>query len=93
MVDNHRLISSIVELKARTQSSIEDQTEWRIKLVENKCNVVLTFLKSSSKYDYYFDSGSLRHMTWEKSYLSDLKLVSTRKVTFGDGVSCKIVLN
>lgn len=27
-----------------------------------------------------------------KSYLSDLKLVSIEKVTFGDGVSCKIVL-
>lgn len=38
---------------------------WRVKSVHTKCNVVLTSLKSSTKGDWYFDTGSSRHMIGE----------------------------
>ena len=35
------------------------------------CHVAYTFMKAVTTNDWYFDSGCLRHMTGEKSYLSD----------------------
>ena len=56
-----------------------------------KYNVVLTFLRSFTRGDWYVDSGSLHHMTGEWSFLSNLKPVSAGKVMFGDGAIGKII--
>lgn len=59
--------------------------------MKNMCNVVLTSFRSSRKGDWYFGSESSRHMIGEKTYLSELKSISLGKVTFGDGVTRKII--
>lgn len=53
--------------------------------------VVLTLFRSSTKEDWYFDSGSSKHMAGEMSYKTDLKTIGLGQVTFGDGVIRTIV--
>lgn len=76
---------------SKTQRIPIVKREWRVKNVRISCNVVLTSFKSSTKVDWYFDSGSYRHMIGEKNYLSNLKYVNAGKVTFGDKATSKIV--
>lgn len=63
---------------------------WRVKNNLGLCNVVLTSFGSSTKRDWYFDSGNSRHMTGDKNYISYLKVVGFRQVTFGEGATRKI---
>lgn len=49
-----------------------------------------TFLRVSSREDWYFDSGFSRHVTGVKSYLKELKPYSKDFVTFGDGIKGRI---
>ncbi|TYK29875.1 gag-pol polyprotein [Cucumis melo var. makuwa] len=64
---------------------------WRAKEVQNKCNVELTSFRSSAKENWYFDGGSSKHMTGEKNYIPNLKVISSQEVRFGDGAFSKIV--
>ncbi|PNX93845.1 gag-protease polyprotein, partial [Trifolium pratense] len=50
-----------------------------------------TSLRTSSREDWYFDSGCSRHMTGIGKFLVDLKSYSTSFVTFGDGAKGEIV--
>ena len=42
-------------------------------------------MKAVTTDDWYFDSGCSRHMTREKSYLSDYQNMPDGYVSFGDG--------
>lgn len=49
------------------------------------CLIAHTSLRVSSREECYFDSGCLRHITKEKTYLEEWKSYSNSDVTFGDG--------
>ena len=48
--------------------------------------VVLTSLKAKAKQRWYVDSGSSRHMIWNKHLLKNIQQCSLNCATFGDGV-------
>ncbi|XP_073130154.1 uncharacterized protein [Henckelia pumila] len=58
---------------------------------KSSCNVVYTYLKINVAGHWYFDSGSSRHMTGLKKYLSDYVEQDKGKVTYGGGANGKIV--
>ncbi|XP_073151972.1 uncharacterized protein [Henckelia pumila] len=58
---------------------------------KSSCNVVYTSLKTNVAGHWYFDSGSSRHMTGLKKYLSDYVEQDKGKVTYGGGANGKIV--
>ena len=45
-----------------------------------------TSLKVNVEQKWYFDSGSSRHMTCNKEFLTNLQHCNLESVTFGDGV-------
>lgn len=57
----------------------------------SRWNVILTSFRTSTKVYWFFDSESSEHMTGDKSYIYNLKAVGSKKVTFGDGATGKIV--
>ncbi|CAA0810072.1 Unknown protein, partial [Striga hermonthica] len=48
-------------------------------------------LRTSLEGKWYLDSGCSRHMTGEPSYLMNIQSSSNGEVTFGDGVSNKVI--
>ncbi|XP_073132255.1 uncharacterized protein [Henckelia pumila] len=58
---------------------------------KSSCNVVYTSLKTNVAGHWYFDSGSSRHMTGLKKYLSDYVEQDKGKVTYRRGANGKIV--
>lgn len=64
---------------------------WKVKNSSGLCNIVLTLFRSSTKGDWYFDSGNSRHMTGDKNYISKLKVVGSGQVTFDNDAIGKIV--
>lgn len=83
-------------LKRKDGKHIQAMKEWKPKPVVNSF-IYHTYLRVSSKEDWYFDSGCSRHMTGEKKYLEELKSYSNSYVTFDDGTNgiikgiCKMV--
>ncbi|KAI3456997.1 hypothetical protein Pfo_013660 [Paulownia fortunei] len=51
-----------------------------------RCNVANISLKVSPCESWYFDSGCYRHMTSNKSNISNFQSIEKGRVTFGDGV-------
>ncbi len=68
---------------------VETKKEWKPK-EEDVSLIAHTSFRSSSKKNWYFDSGCSRHMTGVEKFLMDLKSYSTSSVTFGDGVKGEI---
>ncbi|WJX67153.1 hypothetical protein P8452_51646 [Trifolium repens] len=64
--------------------------EWRPKS-ENVGLIAHTSLRTSSREDWYFDSGCSRHMTGVETYLKNLKGYASSSVTFGDGAKGEIL--
>src|ERR1044072_126723 len=62
----------------------------QILFLHESARIAHTFLKVSSKEDWYFDSGCSRHMTGIKYFLTDVKACATSYVTFSDGAKGKI---
>ncbi|KAI3462099.1 hypothetical protein Pfo_018762 [Paulownia fortunei] len=62
-----------------------------IKKYDLRCNVANISLKASTCESWYFDSGCSRHMTSNKSNLSNFQSIEKGRVTFEDGVSGQIV--
>ncbi|XP_073132746.1 uncharacterized protein [Henckelia pumila] len=58
---------------------------------KSSSNVVYTSLKINVAGHWYLDSGSSRHMTGLKKYLSDYEEQDKGKVTYGGGANGKIV--
>ncbi|KAK2456170.1 gag-protease polyprotein [Trifolium repens] len=80
----HRMARTRKEWKPRTRK------EWKPKH-KVAAHIVHTSLRTSSKEDWYFDSGCSRHMTGEERFLEDIKSYTSRYVTFGDGVKGQIM--
>lgn len=57
---------------------------------ENPSPIAYTFLRLSSRKDWYFDNGYSKHWGGEKNYMKDIQLYSNSYVTFGDGAKGKI---
>ncbi|KAK2376831.1 gag-protease polyprotein [Trifolium repens] len=53
-------------------------------------HIAHTSFRTSSKEDWYFDSGCSRHMTGEERFLVDIKSYTSSYVTFGDGAKGQI---
>ncbi|GAU37336.1 hypothetical protein TSUD_395170 [Trifolium subterraneum] len=92
--------------KQQTEPKPVIQQEWKLKsenvtikpkvdedLTENQVTGMIahTSFRASSKEDWYFDSGCLRHMTGDDRFLVDIKSYSTSYVTFGDGAKGEII--
>ncbi|KAK2403194.1 gag-protease polyprotein [Trifolium repens] len=58
--------------------------EWKPK-AKVAAHIAHTSFRTSSKEDWYFDSGCSRHMTGEERFLVDIKSYTSSYVTFGDG--------
>ena len=56
----------------------------------NRCLAVYTSLKTDLPGNWYFDSGCSRHMTDDKTHLTDFKSVNGGNVTYGGGAKGKI---
>ena len=56
-----------------------------------KCFISFTCLRTCATNSWYFDSGCSRHMTGDKDNLVDYKPLSEGLVTFGDGVTVKVL--
>ncbi|GAA0180970.1 hypothetical protein LIER_30181 [Lithospermum erythrorhizon] len=54
-------------------------------------HVVFASLKATTWTGWYFDSGCSRHMTGDKSYLSNIETVRNDYVTFGGGEKGRII--
>ena len=69
------------------------KTVWRPKTSNdaNRCNVALTSIQTSRVTDWYFDSGSSRHMTGNANFFFELKEFRFGSVMFGDGVKDKVI--
>ena len=52
-----------------------------------------TFLKVNVEQKRYFDSGSFKHMTSNKEFLTNLQPCNLESVTFGDGAKGTIIGN
>ncbi|XP_073019406.1 uncharacterized protein [Primulina eburnea] len=61
--------------------------------VKVHCNVVYTSLKTNTAGQWYFDSGSSRHMSGSKEHLIDYVEQKCGRVTYGGGAKGKIVGN
>ena len=66
------------------------QKEWKPK-AKVAAHIAHTSFRTSSKEDWYFDSGCSRHMTGEERFLVDIKSYTSSYVTFGDGVKGQIM--
>jgi len=64
--------------------------EW-IPKCDNVELIAHTSLRATSKEDWYFDSGCLRHMTGVDKYLEYVRPYASSYVTFGDGAKAKIL--
>ena len=62
-----------------------------VKKSEFKCFVSFTHLRTLATNSSYFDSGCSRHMTGDKNILVDYKSLSEGLVTFGDGVTVRVL--
>ncbi|XP_038890515.1 uncharacterized protein LOC120080043 [Benincasa hispida] len=105
MADNHRHMTVVAYLKRELNQASQEVIIFRIynlstkeskrlsllKLIIQSLMALQNSLKYSAKRDWYFDSGSSHHMIGNKNGLSDIKLINSRKVTFGDGASEKII--
>ncbi|CAA0824991.1 Unknown protein, partial [Striga hermonthica] len=81
-----------VKVHAGTQPNNRVKTHqvWVAKKSFNCFTFVLS-LRTFLKGKWYLDSGCSRHMTGEPSYLMNIQPGSNREVTFGDGVSNKVI--
>ncbi|XP_073016618.1 uncharacterized protein [Primulina eburnea] len=59
--------------------------------VKTQCKIVYTSLKTNTAGHWYFDSGSSRHMTGSREYLTDYVEQKCGRVTYGGGAKGKIV--
>jgi hypothetical protein len=77
---------------ARTRKEWKPRTrkEWKPK-DKVAAHIVHTVLRTSSKEDWYFDSGCSKHMTGEERFVKDIKSYTSRYVTFGDGAKGQIM--
>ena len=64
--------------------------EWKPK-AKVAAHTAHTSFRTSSKEDWYFDSGCSRHMTNEERFLVDIKSYTSSYVTFGDGAKGQIM--
>ena len=53
---------------------------------DGRCLVAYTSLKVNVEQKRYFDSGSFKHMTCNKEFLTNLQPCNLEFVTFSDGV-------
>ena len=60
-------------------------------VVKNKCLVGSTCFKTVASNMWYFDSGCSRHMTGEKEFLVNIRPMHCGEVTFGNGLTGKVI--
>ena len=58
---------------------------------DGRCLVVYTSINMKVEEKFYFDSGSSRHMTGNREFLTNLQPCSFELVTFGDGGKGKVL--
>lgn len=71
------------------EKTVKTKKVWKPK-VKVSSLIAHTSFRVFFREDWYFDSGCSKHMTWQKSYLKDLKPYSNNNLTFGDGVKGRI---
>ena len=55
----------------------------------SKCNVVFTTFRARVPGEWYFDGGSFRHMTNNRSFFTSFEDFNGGKVTFSDdSIAC-----
>ena len=62
-----------------------------MKKSEFKCLVSFIYLRTCATNSWYFDSECSKHMTGDKDILVDYKPLSEGLVTFGDGVTARVL--
>ncbi|CAA0834065.1 Zinc knuckle (CCHC-type) family protein, partial [Striga hermonthica] len=82
----------LVKVHARTLPNNRAKTHqvWVAKKSFN-CFAFVLSLRTSLNGKWYQDNGCSRHMTGEPSYLMNIQSGSNGEVTFGDGVSNKVI--
>ena len=63
----------------------------KVKIEKEKCFAGVCNNKLPSSYLWYFDSGCSRHMTGDKSILTDIRPMHCGSVTFGNGIEGNVV--
>ncbi|XP_073152719.1 uncharacterized protein [Henckelia pumila] len=85
------LSSVFPTLNQNTARSKNTEKKVWVPKAKSSCNVFYTSLKTNVAGHWYFDSGSSRHMTGLKKYLSDYVDQDKGKVTYGGGANGYIV--
>ena len=70
-------------MESKKRQADKGKKKW-IPKSENIALIAHTSLRTSTREDWYFDSGCSRHMTGVKKFLVDTKTHNTDYVTFGD---------
>ena len=63
----------------------------KVWIEKEKCFAGVCNNKLPSSYLWYFDSGCSRHMTGDKSILTDIRPMHCGSVTFGNGIEGNVV--
>ncbi|XP_073129647.1 uncharacterized protein [Henckelia pumila] len=90
--NTRQVLSSVLPtLNQNTARMKNTEKKFWVPKAKSSCNVVYTTLKTNVAGHWYFDSGSSRHLTGLKKYLSDYVEQDKGKVKYGRGVNGKIV--
>lgn len=54
--------------------------EWKVR-ADHRAQVAYNSLKATAREDWYFDVGCFRHITCDKSYLSNVKICAKSYIT------------
>ncbi|WJX67069.1 hypothetical protein P8452_51565 [Trifolium repens] len=88
VIANPSAINSMVT--QRRNANPEHIIEWPKPKTKVAAHIAHTSFTTSSKEDWYFDSGCSRQMRGEEKFLVDIKSYTSSYVTFGDGAKGQI---